>query len=200
MTVEGAFRWRQNPGFNNVEGRPMTVSPPTGSDVPPGDASADLACFFGPRGAAYLDFHRRRRLRSSGRRWPMLGWSWPACYGWTAWFWYRKMWAIGLAATVLPAAASLVPGGWAGLVAYLAVVLLAKEYYCRAADRAIALADAKGLTGAARQMFLRGLGGTSPLFGALGAAVAVGLTLLSVLTALSDILGQLDAAGLLPLD
>lgn len=169
------------------------------SDRPDEDPTkADLACFFAPNAQPYLQFYeRKRRLLAAGRHWPLPSWSWPAFGAWAAWFCYRKMRSIGVLFVLLPSFASLLAGDWAGLIVYLGTVIFAKDIYLSIALKAIAAADHKGLAGEARRSFLRSLGGTSKLSGAFGLALVTVATVLSALDSLSDIIDQLNAAGLL---
>jgi hypothetical protein len=177
--------------------RPMDPELPADADP----IELDLARFFGPRGETYLAYYRHwRRHSTNDRRWPfVLAWSWPAFGFSMAWFWYRKLWGFGLAAVAIPAL-----GGWlptAGLgspIGYLMVAALAKDWYLRAALRAVGDADESGLSGEARAAFLAARGGVAPWAGLAGALVVAALSAASALAALPAIVDQLTDAGLLP--
>ena len=141
----------------------------------------DLALFIGRNAGRFERAWREISLR----RLPVT-WSWPGFLVPVPWLFYRKMYlaAFSYVATIviLGLAAPDVAGRLAAAFSIL-IAVLGKSLYVYHARRRIRRADARGLSGAARDDYLRRAGGVSPaaaIFGTLFTLSGIVLTVVSV--------------------
>ena len=124
-----------------------------------GRVRADLATFFGPRAATFLDVYGKMRA-APARRGMVRTWSWPVFLGSFTWFFYRKMYVYGAMMIFLPLI-FLYLFGWAGSGGLLLFASEAKGWYVNNALGRISKADELGLTGPERADYLQRAGGVS---------------------------------------
>jgi hypothetical protein len=141
---------------------------------------ADLAIFFGQGGEPYLRFYGRMLAHGRPRRTSLMSWSWPAFLGGFAWFFYRKMYAVGTLLLLLPVLVDALIGLDAS-GAVVAVSLFAKSLYVQRALRRIIDADDLDLADEERRAFLARAGGVSPLAGLVAGAGYVCLIVIALL-------------------
>jgi len=148
---------------------PPVIGPPPG----PADEEDDLRAAIGPNADAFLAYLARVRATGGSG----IGWCWPPFFLGAIWFFYRKLYRIGVLyiASVVTATVFLPPPlpDIALLPIWLVSTVFAKKVYIDSAFGRIAQADAKGLTGEARRAWLAQNGGTSP-----GAAIGLVVVIL----------------------
>lgn len=139
----------------------------------------DLRAFFGPNAAAYLLIYRAWQKTSPAPEQSILFWHRPffrAAFwnGFTLfipWLFYRKLYGIGTAVLLGTAAIQLLaPSPIAGALSFVIgmfFVRYGQQLYIDQALRRVDKADELGFTGAAREAYLRRIGGRS-----LAAAIA----------------------------
>ena len=133
----------------------------------------DLRAFFGPKAATYLLLYRAWMKTSPTPEQSILFWHrpllqglfWGGLFGFVPWLFYRKLYAVGVATLVTTIAINLlVPSPYADGIS-LAIGLFFMRYgqplYIAQALRRIETADALGMAGANRTIYLSRRGGCS---------------------------------------
>jgi len=129
----------------------------------------ELALFIGPNADRFRGaFEGTRPKMLAGRGGVSFGFCWPALLFSFAWFFYRKMWAAGLALLVIPPALGFFidsRGGALGVM--IAISLFAKSLYVQHAVWKIGAIREKGGGGEA----IAAAGGVSIAGGAVGGLI-----------------------------
>ena len=156
-----------------------------GTDVIADSARAederDLTLFIGRNAGRF----ERAWREISWWRLPMT-WSWPGFLVPVPWLFYRKMYLAAFSYVAAIIIMGLAAPGTAGKLAAafsILIAVLGKSLYVHHARRRIRRADARGLTGPARDAYLQRAGGASPaaaIFGTLFTLSAIVLMVVSV--------------------
>lgn len=106
----------------------------------------EMAAFIGPNAERFRPAWEKLRDRAAaGDGRPGLAVSWPALIFTFAWFFYRKMWLLGLAVLVLPTLLGMLLDNMpASMAAMIAVAMFGKGLYLQHAARRIAATKAGG--------------------------------------------------------
>lgn len=141
---------------------------------------ADVASFTGPNAARFERVWARLRDQSMAKGAGFAqSWCWPALLFGFAWFFYRKLWGMGVALLILPPVIGCLLGSQGGAIGVSAAsTILAKNLYVQHAVTRIARIRAAG--GGADE--IAAAGGTSLAGGAIGGvlfALALGAVIWS---------------------
>lgn len=133
------------------------VGPPSG----PAAEEDDLRAVIGPNAEIYLAYLAKVRAKGGTG----IDWSWAPFFLGAIWFFYRKLYRIGLlyVAAVITTSVFL-PAPLADIAilpVWIASTLFARKVYMDSAFQRIAEANSRGLTGETRRAWLARNGGTS---------------------------------------
>ncbi len=129
----------------------------------------DMATFIGPNADRFHRVYEKARKQAIEKGSGFAqGWSWPALLFGFAWFFYRKLWAIGAVLLVLPIAIGyFFQSNGASIGVGVAMAMLAKTIYLQHAVSRIAKARAAG----GGEAEIAAAGGASLLGGVIGGAI-----------------------------